>query len=114
MFFREGPRATERELSAMRGGPGWQPMVENLARTLGYDSRVQRAFEATPEELARIHVPTLMLIGGSSTPRMQRGARTVAGGLPNAEIAEIAGQQHMAMLTAPHLFAAPIQHFLSR
>ncbi len=112
-FLREGPRSPEREIQAMQAAPYFQPMVAAFAHTVPYDSRIQRSFNATPEELARIAVPTLCLVGSASNARMQGGARTVASRLANAQIAELAGQEHMAQLTAPALFAATVNGFLS-
>jgi hypothetical protein len=33
--------------------------------------------------------------------------------LPNATVTELAGQQHVAMLSAPALFASAVNHFVS-
>ena len=113
-FLREGPRASDAELSGMKASPAWRPMVTGLAHTVPYDSRVQRAFSADPAALARIQVRTLMLLGSASPPRMHSGAEAIAACLPNATVAELAGQQHVAMLTAPALFAAAVNDFLEK
>ena len=112
-FFREGPRATEAELQHMRSGPAWANMVQKLAHTVPYDSRVQRSFSADAGELSRVQVATLLLLGAASPRRMRRAAETIAARLPNAQLVELAGQQHVAMLTAPALFAAAVSAFLS-
>jgi pimeloyl-ACP methyl ester carboxylesterase len=112
-FFREGPRASEDEISRMKGGPAWPQMVKYLAHTVPYDSRIQRAFAGDASELSRIRLPTLMLIGGASSERMRHGAETIAERLLNARIAEIEGQEHVAMLLAPVAFAAVVTDFLS-
>jgi pimeloyl-ACP methyl ester carboxylesterase len=112
-FFREGPRASDAELRSMRAGSAWAQMVKNLAHTVPYDSRVQRGFSAAEAELARVHVPTLMLLGSASPERMRDAARTIAARLPRAQLAELAGQQHVAMLLAPALFASAVNEFLA-
>jgi pimeloyl-ACP methyl ester carboxylesterase len=111
-FLREGPRSSENELQASRDGSHWPLMVSSLSHTVPYDSRVQRSFSGKESELARVLVPTLMLIGGASPTRMRTGAETIAARLPNARIAILEGQQHMAMLSAPVPFAAAIGEFL--
>ena len=112
-FLREGPRVPERELQGMQASTFWPQLLAALAHTVPYDSRVQRSFKADPAELARIRIPTLMLIGGASPERMMAGARTVASRLPHAQIGELAGQQHVAQLSAAPLFAATVNAFLS-
>ncbi len=113
-FLREGPRSSERELQAMQAAPYFPQMVSTFAHTVPYDSRIQRSFHASPEELAHINVSTLCLIGSASTPRLQGGARTVASRVPNAQLKELPGQEHVAQLSAPTLFATTVNDFLSR
>lgn len=108
-FLREGPRSTEQELQSLRAGRGWAPLVEHLAHTVAYDSRVQGAFSASPEELARITIPTLMLRGGASPERMRLAAETIAARLPQCTLRELPGQEHVAMLGAPALFAEALR-----
>lgn len=112
-FFREGPRALDGELQRMKKGPAWSHMVSTLAQTVPYDARVQRSFPADLEQLALIAIPTLMLVGEGSPQRMRVAAETVAARLPNARLHELAGQEHVAMLLAPALFAAALREFWS-
>ncbi|HEY0468350.1 MAG TPA: alpha/beta hydrolase [Polyangiaceae bacterium] len=111
-FLREGPRASEAELRGLKGSPAWTPMVKGMAHTVPFDSRVQRAFSADPAELARVRIRTLMLLGGASPERMRRAAQTIVSRLPSATLSELAGQQHVAMLSAPALFANAVNEFL--
>jgi pimeloyl-ACP methyl ester carboxylesterase len=113
-FLREGPRATETELQASRGGSHWKPMVDSLAHTVPYDSRIQRSFSGDATEVARVLVPTLMLVGGASPARMTTGTETIAARLPDARVVVLEGQQHMAMLSAPAPFAAAVSSFLPK
>jgi pimeloyl-ACP methyl ester carboxylesterase len=112
-FLREGPRVSDAELEKTKARSTWAPLVESFAHTVAYDSRIQRAFSPDPAELSRIRVRTLMLLGDASPPRMRSGAETIAARLPNATLTELAGQQHMAMLSAPALFASAVNDFLT-
>jgi pimeloyl-ACP methyl ester carboxylesterase len=112
-FLREGPRPPEAELSGMQASKHWPALRDAFAHTVPYDSRVQRSFSDDTAELARIRIPTLMLMGGASPERMQSGARTIAARLPNAQLRELPGEQHVAQLSAPALFASTIEAFLS-
>jgi len=112
-FLREGPRASEAELQGMKSGPAWATLVKTMAHTVPYDSRLQREFSADPTELARVRIRTRMLLGSASPERMRSAAETIASRLPNATLRELAGQQHVAMLSAPALFASAINEFLA-
>ncbi|MEP7050830.1 MAG: alpha/beta hydrolase [Pseudomonadota bacterium] len=111
-FLREGPRNSEDSLRGLKQSAAWAPLVATLGHTVPYDSHVQRAFTADPAELARIQIPTLMLVGSASPERMRSGAKTIATRLPNAELRELPDQQHMAMIQAPTLFAGVVDAFL--
>lgn len=112
-FLREGPRVPEREIEGIQASQFWPQLLAGFAHTVPYDSRIQRSFHASAEELDRISVPTLCITGSASPERMQAGARTVASRLAQAQIAELAGQEHVAQLSAPALFAATVNGFLS-
>jgi len=112
-FLREGPRVAEREIAGMAASGFWPQLLAAQGHTVPYDSRVQRSFNAGPDELARIRVRSLMLLGGASPERMKAGAQTVAARLPNAELKELPGQQHVAQLSAPELFASAVNEFLA-
>ena len=88
-------------------------MVKALAHTVPYDARVQRAFSADPALLSRVRIRTRMLLGAASPARMRRAAETIAARLPNATLAELEGQQHVAMVTAPALFARAVNEFVA-
>ena len=112
-FLREGPRLSEAELRGTKAGATWAQLVKGLAHTVPYDSRVQRAFTADAAELSRVRIRTLMLLGSASPERMRSAAETIASRLPNATVAELTGQQHVAMLSAPALFADAVNAFLA-
>jgi pimeloyl-ACP methyl ester carboxylesterase len=112
-FLREGPRQSEDDLRSMKAGPMWPSTLHNLAHTVPHDARVQRSFSADPSELAAIRIPTLVLLGGASPQRMRSGAEVVAARLPHATLRELPEQRHMAMLSAPALFAAAVNEFLA-
>jgi pimeloyl-ACP methyl ester carboxylesterase len=97
----------------MQSGPAWAYMVSTLAHTVAYDSRIQRSFSGEASELARVQIPTLMLLGEASPARMRTGAETIVAHLPHARLSVLEGQQHTAMLLDPAAFAAAVSEFLS-
>jgi pimeloyl-ACP methyl ester carboxylesterase len=56
--------------------------------------------------------PTLFLVGGDSPAREHENAEAIAAALPDARVAVLPGQQHLAMYTAPDVFVAEIARFL--
>ena len=61
-----------------------------------------------------MRTPTLLLVGGDSSPREMQNANGVAEALPNAEAVVLPGQQHVAMHTAPGLFVREVVRFLDQ
>jgi len=63
---------------------------------------------------ATIAVPVLLVTGGESPEAMRGDPETVAAGLPDARIAVVPGQQHVADVLAPETFAGILFSFLQR
>jgi pimeloyl-ACP methyl ester carboxylesterase len=57
-------------------------------------------------------VPTLLLVGSQSPPEISGESELLAGALPDARVGMLAGQGHVAMTTAPALFAEQLLTFL--
>ena len=57
-------------------------------------------------------MPTLLLAGSESPPSEAESTAMLAAALPGARVVTLAGQGHVAMLTAPELFAAEVLRFL--
>lgn len=90
--------------------PIWPIMVDN-ALTLPAELEAVRDYHFDASEFADLDVPTLCLLGKLSGPELHSVGKEVAGCLPNARVAVLAGQAHGAMLSAPKLFAAEIRKF---
>jgi pimeloyl-ACP methyl ester carboxylesterase len=54
----------------------------------------------------------LLLVGSESPPSIQGRPSEVAAALPNGRVVELAGQGHMANITAPELTARVLLEFL--
>jgi pimeloyl-ACP methyl ester carboxylesterase len=59
-----------------------------------------------------VTAPTLMLLGGDSPPLVKRETEMVAAALPDVRTTVLNGQQHVAIDTAPQLFAEAVVAFL--
>ena len=59
-----------------------------------------------------VQTPTLLLLGGDSPDFLRAATSAVEAALPNARLVVMAGQQHIAMNTAPGLFVREVMDFL--
>jgi alpha-beta hydrolase superfamily lysophospholipase len=78
-------------LAGMRSTPAWAAMV-SVAHTLVYDARLSEA--SSPQLLASVTVPTLVLDSEGSSDDLTGMAATVAAGLPRGEHRSLAGDWH--------------------
>jgi pimeloyl-ACP methyl ester carboxylesterase len=105
--YRELLRLTEDQLAEVRSQPSWPARVA-AAHTL---PREEQTFQETvfdPEQTAKITVPTLLLTG-SESPDVY-GLDMVRDALPDARVAILEGQEHIADVLAPELVA---EHLLA-
>ena len=56
--------------------------------------------------------PPLLLVGGDSPQREKSNASGVADALPDARVVSLPDQQHVAMYSAPEVFAREVVQFL--
>jgi pimeloyl-ACP methyl ester carboxylesterase len=106
--YRELLQLTEDQLAEVRSQASWPARVA-AAHTL---PREERTFQVTvfdPEQAAKITVPTLLLTG-SESPDVY-GLDMVRDALPDAHVAILEGQEHIADLLAPELVAAELLAF---
>jgi pimeloyl-ACP methyl ester carboxylesterase len=109
--YRENAGLTEDEIEAVKSSPIWPARLATV-HTLPREMRAEEGYEFDAPRFRDFHTPTLLLLGGESPAVFQESAETVKNGLPNCRIAMIAGEKHIAMYTAPELFAAEVVQFL--
>ncbi len=113
-FLREGADLTEPEIELLRSNPdAWQLRLDN-AWTIPREWGVQRRYEFEEHRFRNMRAPTLLLVGSESPSRVLRAAHAVARALPDARVSEMAGQEHIAMYTAPDLFVEEVVRFAGR
>jgi pimeloyl-ACP methyl ester carboxylesterase len=100
-FYLEVVGLSEEQFAPVRAQPSWPNRVA-AAGTMLREERAFRAATFDPAQAARITVPTLLLVG-SDSPDWE--AETVAAALPDARVAVLEGQAHVADLLAPGLVA---------
>ncbi len=110
-FMREGVKVSEDEIGAIRAQPTWPARVAAV-HTITREIRAFFDHTFDPEQAAKIAVPVLVLTGAESPDEIKDDPEAVAAALPDARIAVLEGQQHLADVLAPEHFAEHVLAFL--
>jgi len=94
-----------------RQAPTWKDRV-GLAHTFPRELRAANAYRLHPERFQDLKTPTLLMLGGNSPPMFKEAIEALASVLPRTRTVILAGQQHIAIDTAPVLFAQEVRNFL--
>ncbi|HEY1499235.1 MAG TPA: alpha/beta hydrolase [Acidobacteriaceae bacterium] len=109
--MRETVSLTDAEIDAMQAGPGWEHL-RDAADAIPNDWRLwEQTFD--PKSIGRMTAPALVIAGSESPAWIRASALAVLRALPAAHLAELHGQGHSAMITAPELFTGTVERFLS-
>ena len=103
------PRA---QAERFRELPGWDARVA-LAHTVVRETRTHAHYRFEPDRWQQCEVPTLLLHGGDSPPFLVKATELLHATLPQSTMRVLPGQQHVAMETAPEMFAADVLRFAS-
>ena len=99
------------ELGAIRAQPTWPARVA-AAHTITREIRAFFDHTFDPAQAAKIAVPVLVLTGSDSPDAVRDDPETVVAALADARLGVIDGQQHLADVLAPELFARHVLAFL--
>jgi pimeloyl-ACP methyl ester carboxylesterase len=110
-MFRELVKISEREIEMLRSLPSWMGRLA-AAHTIARETRAEEEYKFDPGRFRGLNVPLLMLLGEESPPSLKKATEVVHEALPDSRIAVLSGQQHIAMNTAPELFAGEVLKFL--
>jgi pimeloyl-ACP methyl ester carboxylesterase len=113
LMFRELLQMTHDEIEELRLLPSWKVRVA-AAHTIARETRAEEQYRFVPEQFAGLTVPTLLLQGGDSPAFLKHVTELLYKALPNSRIKIMPEQQHIAMNTAPELFANAVLSFLSQ
>jgi pimeloyl-ACP methyl ester carboxylesterase len=111
MVLRDLAGMPEEQIARVRALPSWANRVA-AAHTAAREQRAEEEYPWDPVRFADVRVPTLMLTGTESPPEIARFTEWLAAALPDVRVAGLAGQGHVAMLTAPELFVREVLEFL--
>ena len=77
-----------------------------------HDARAHERYEFEPARFYDLNTPVLLLTGSNGPAWVDESAQVIGGALPNSHTVVMAGQQHIAMDTAPDLFVREVMQFL--
>lgn len=113
VFFRIALEASEKRIDAMKETPEWE---ENL-QPARHIVRERKAIDALGRDLSRyaaLKVPTLLLLGEKSPLTIRMATKELAKAAPDARIADLEGQAHVANLLAPKKVAEEAGRFFAQ
>ena len=102
---------TEEQVEWVRADPSWAGRVA-AAHTVVRETRAVDDYRFDPARFAAVTVPTLLLTGSQTDADFAASTILLAEALPGARVVMLAGQGHVAMLTAPELLVAELLGFL--
>ena len=103
---------TPEQFEWYRSQPSWQHRVA-AAHTIPREIRTEHDVGWDPQMAAAITVPVLLVVGEQSPDALRGDPETVAAALPTARLVVVPGQQHVADVVAPAVFAEILLNFLS-
>jgi pimeloyl-ACP methyl ester carboxylesterase len=110
--MREVIRVPGSDIDSLRKSPTWKGRVA-IAHTLPREFRAANAYRLGSERFRSLSTPTLLMLGGNSPPMFKEAIEALRSALPQSRTVILAGQQHIAIDTAPALFAQEVRNFLA-
>lgn len=113
LFFREEGRLDDEGLAFLKTLPEWEPMVA-LAPICVREWDAILGAHLSIDRYRQLSTPTLILAGGENLDHPSMATDSLAAALPDARVAVLNGQGHMANRTDPPLVAEEVRDFLGR
>jgi pimeloyl-ACP methyl ester carboxylesterase len=98
---------SDREIAIAKIQPDWKGRV-SAAQTIPREIRALGHYKYSAESFRSIRVPTTLFVGGDSPPFFKTMVSEVQAAIPNSKVVELPGQGHIAMRTAPDMFAEQV------
>lgn len=112
LLFRALEDMSDQDMAAFRAAPSWPGRVA-AAHTIPREIRGEVTAQLDQDVACTIRGPVLMVTGESSVDPAKTYTAVVAQALPNARIMILEGQQHVADVLDPGLFAPHVLPFLT-
>ena len=95
-----------------REEPDWPRRA--AAHTLPREARAAEGYAPDPARLRSLGTRTLLLLGGESPPFFRAATEALDEALPDSRTVVMLGQAHVAMRTAPEMFAGLVVRFFAQ
>lgn len=109
-YFGDMAGMSASDVDALRNDPFWATRMATARTPVREMDEDDYRFD--PARFGPLAVPTLLLCGENSPAILRSASEEIASALPHARIAVLKGQGHVAMTTAPELFANEVVRFL--
>ncbi len=110
-FLRDIVRMPSSDVDRLRAHGSFAARLA-AAHTIPREMAAAETYRFEPSRAASNTVPIRMLLGGESPPFLREATFRLHASLPESEVHELPGQQHIAMDTAPALFLEALRSFL--
>lgn len=111
-FYRDLVKMAPQDIEVLPSLPTWPARVA-AAHTITREMRTLERYHFDPARFCGVQTPTVLLYGGDSPPWAKTVTEMVHTALPHSRIIVMPGQQHIAMRTAPDLFARTVLQALA-
>jgi pimeloyl-ACP methyl ester carboxylesterase len=99
----------DQAVTDLRAHPGWAASVA-MVDTMPRELRAEEAWQ--PSGYNDLVLPTLLLVGSTSPDWARRWTSMAQSAVPNSRLLELAGQGHLALMTAPDRVAGAVTDFV--
>jgi pimeloyl-ACP methyl ester carboxylesterase len=106
-------RMPSKDVEFLRSSPAWKDRLA-VCHTLPRELRAVDAYRFDAQRFRSMNTPTLLMLGDKSSAPFKSAIQLLSSTLPDSRTVILAGQQHIAMDTAPRLFADEVVRFLGK
>lgn len=111
-FLSEIVRMPTEDVARLHAHASWPARVAT-GKTIPREMAAAETYVFDPARYANVTAPVRMLLGGESPAFLKDATARIAKGIPGAEVVTLAGQQHIAMDTAPAMFLDAVRTALA-
>ncbi|MHB1131812.1 MAG: alpha/beta fold hydrolase [Chloroflexota bacterium] len=111
-FMREIAGLPPADIEIVRSQPSWPARVAAV-HTVIREGLALNHYRSDVSRFRELSLPTLLVLGGETTPENRAGVDLLAATLPQSRLAVIPGQGHVSMLGAPDVWTHAVVGFLA-
>jgi len=104
---------SKEEIEEYKKLPLWQEHID-AAHTLPREERAFFEYRFNPKRFKKLDIPTLLLQGSESIEPYKHSIDLLDDVLPDSRVVTLREQEHVAMVSAPGLFAEEVVKFLKK